>query len=162
MGWNFSPPNFWGWKFPPKISTSCHHPVLIGGCWGGVLMCFFWWDWMVKWRANHIFPKSSKDWAKIHIFKKQHLEGVLALKSTRRCFAIRMAVIFNLSMSSMNCCKPQIKDKPPNRVFWKTRGVRFPFDSSLSASLMAGKGRPKYHTSKPRTIRVFRGPNSLS
>ena len=36
---------------------------------------------MVKWRANHIFPKSSKDWAKIQIFEKQHLEGVL--KSTR-------------------------------------------------------------------------------
>ena len=30
-------------------------------------------------------------------------------------------------MFFMKCCKPQIKDTSPNRVFWKTWGVRFPF-----------------------------------
>ena len=154
------PPQFLGVKIPPKYLNKLPSPSfdwrLLGGCFDVLFLVGLDGEMASKPYFSQIIERLGQN---TNFWKTTPRR---CSEKYTRCFAIRMAVIFNLSMSSMNCCKPQIKDKPPNRVFWKTWGVRFPFHSSLSASLMAGKGRPKYHTSKPRTIRVFRGPNSLS
>lgn len=151
-----SSPQFLGVKIPPKNINKLPSPSFNWRFWGGVLMCFILDGEMA---SKPFFSKIIERLGQNTNFQKKTPRRCSCSEKYTALFCYQNGRYFQFFMSSMKCCKPQIKDTSPSRVFWKTWGVRFPFDSSLSASLIAC---PKYYTSKPCTIRVFRGPNSLA